>query len=109
MNLTGRMASNILFADDEVTIQLYSDALRQLRSTEVSANPNQLNQQGQELDWIKQHAQWLYDNKKASKLGSQVRIMCSIEAMEECIARKSDKFAARQISTTLTEKLLDSP
>ena len=39
MNLTGRMACNIRFADDEATIQFYADAVRQLRSTDVSATP----------------------------------------------------------------------
>ena len=39
MNLTGRMAHNFRFADDEVTIQFYADAVRQLRMTEVSAAP----------------------------------------------------------------------
>ena len=39
MNLTGRMARNFRFADDEVTIQFYADAVRQLRMTEVSAAP----------------------------------------------------------------------
>ena len=37
MNLTCSMASNIRFADDEVTVQFYADAVRQLRMTEVSA------------------------------------------------------------------------
>ena len=41
MNLIGRMARNIRFADDEVrvTIQFYADAVCQLRMTEVSAAP----------------------------------------------------------------------
>ena len=39
MNLAGWMASNSRFADDKVTIQFYADAVRQLRSTEVSATP----------------------------------------------------------------------
>ena len=163
MNLASRIACNIRFADDELTIQFYADAVRQLRMTEVSAAPKskdelqriikaqrdrvhpyphlsdslrladwsdsqwrlddahlamdkyymarmtsleqtlyQLNPTRQELDWIKQHAQWLYDGKKAYKPGSPVGIMCRIEAMEECIARKSHELAARQTSTTLT-------
>ena len=44
MNLTGRMARNIRFADGEVTIQFYADAVRQLRSTEVSATPTSAEQ-----------------------------------------------------------------
>ena len=39
MYLTCRMARNIRFADDKVTIQVYADAVRQLFSTEVSATP----------------------------------------------------------------------
>ena len=39
MNLTGRIDRNIRFADDEVTIQFYAGAVRQLRSAEVSATP----------------------------------------------------------------------
>ena len=170
MNLTGRMARNNRFADDEVTIQFYADAVRQLRSTEVSATPKsedglqriikaqrdrihpypylsdtlrlddwsdsqwslddayfamdkyymarmtsleqtlyQLNPTRQELDWTKQHAQRLYDGKKAYKPGSPVEIMCSIEAVEECIARKSHELATRQASTTLTTEASPLP
>ena len=139
MNLTSRMACNIRIADNELTIQFYADAVRQLRMTEVSAAPKskdelqriikaqrdrvhpyphlsdslrladwsdsqwrlddahlamdkyymarmtsleqtlyQLNPTRQELDWIKQHAQRLYDGKKAYTPGSPVGIMCRI-------------------------------
>ena len=72
------------------------------RMTSVEHTLYQLNPMSQELDWIKQHAQWLYDSKKTYKLGSLVGIKCHIEAMEECIARKSHELAARQATTTLT-------
>ena len=49
----------------------------------------QLDPTCQEPGWIKQHAQWLCDKKKAFKVASPLGLMCSIEAMEECIARKS--------------------
>ena len=54
------------------------------------------------------HAQWLYDTgkKTAFKVASPLGLMCRIEAMEECIARKSyelwGEVSARQPSATPT-------
>lgn len=39
MNLTGRMARQFWFTDEEATIQFYADAVRQLRPAESSAAP----------------------------------------------------------------------
>ena len=69
------------------------------RMTSMEQTLYQLNPTRQELDWIKQHAQWLYDGKKAYKPGSPVGIMCRVDAVEECIARKSHELAARQDSS----------
>ena len=163
MNLTGRMARQFWFTDEEATIQFYADAVRQLRTAESSAAPKseeelqriikaqcyrvhpylylsddlkladwsdtqwrlddahhgtelyympkldsvgqtvyQLDPTCQELDWIKQHAQWLYGKKKAFQVASPLGLMCSIEAMEQCIARKSHELSARQSSATPT-------
>ena len=46
--------------------------------------------------------QWLYDKKKAIKLASPLKIMCRIEEIEECFARKGHKLTARQPSATPT-------
>ena len=54
---------------------------------------------GKELDWIKQHTEGLYDKKKAFKVASPLGLMCRIEAMDECIARKSHQLTARQPSS----------
>ena len=69
----------------------------------------QLNLTSQARDWIKQHAQWPYDRKKVYTPGSPVGIMCSIEAMDECIARKSHELVARQAPTTLTTEAFSFP
>ena len=55
------------------------------------------------VDRIKQHAQLLYGKKKPFKLATPLGIMCPIEAMEECIARKRHELMTRQPSATLTK------
>ena len=39
VNLAGQMARHIWFANDEVSIQFYTDAVRQLRNADRSAMP----------------------------------------------------------------------
>ena len=75
----------------------------------VGQNLYQLDPTCQELDRIKQHAQWLYDKKKAFKIASPLKLMCRIEAMEQCIARKSHEFLFRQPSATPTTEASPSP
>ena len=48
------------------------------RVTSLEQTLYQLNPTRQELDWIKQRAQWLYDGKNSYKPGSPVGIMCRI-------------------------------
>ena len=71
--------------------------MARMTSVESEQTLYQLNPTSQELDWIKQHTQWLYDSKKAYKLGSPEGMMCCIEAMEDCIARKSHELAAKYV------------
>ena len=56
----------------------------------------------QELDWIRQHAQWQYDKEKHLEIRSPLGLVCRINAMEICIARKSHELSARQPSATPT-------
>ena len=54
----------------------------------------QLDPTCQELDWIKQHAQGLFDKKKAFKVASTLGLLWRIEAREQCIARKRHELPA---------------
>ena len=53
-----------------------TDKYYMVRMTSVEQTLYQLNPTRQELDWIKQHAQWLDDTKMRFKLGSPQGIMC---------------------------------
>ena len=57
VNLAGQMARHIWFANDEVSIQFYTDAVRQLRNAERSAWDSAMPKSEEELQHIitKQH------------------------------------------------------